>query len=129
MESLLLPNLLKFIIPGILLLLTLVSGFWVSQTGKPCNGFLFNIHKLIALGTVVVTIVQLIQPLKTADSLVLTITGLVVAAICVVALFASGALMSAGKLSYALMLTVHRIAPAVLVVSLALAVYELARQL
>jgi hypothetical protein len=117
----------KFIIPGIAFLLTLVFGFWLSNAGKPYNGILFNIHKLIALGAVIVVVVQLAQTLKTVNVLAV-IVALVLAAICVIALFASGALMSAGKLDYALMLTVHRIAPAVLVVAMALAVYLLEKQ-
>ena len=33
----------KFITPGIVFLLTLVFGFWLSNAGKPYNGILFNI--------------------------------------------------------------------------------------
>ncbi len=119
--------LLKFILPVILMALTLIFGFWVSRMGKPYNGFLFNIHKLLALGTVVVLVIQLVPMLRSAGGSPQVIAMLVVAVICVVALFAGGALMSAGKLDYALMLAIHRLAPPVLVVSLALMVYELAK--
>jgi len=123
-----LENLSKFIPPGILLLLTLVFGFWLSHSGKPYNGFLFNIHKLIALGTVVILIFQLSKTLKNAGSPAMIIAFLIVAGLCVVALFASGALMSMGKLDFTLTLTIHRIAPAFLVISMALAVYLLVRE-
>lgn len=108
----------KFLWPGITFILTLAFGFWVSHVGKPYNGLLFNVHKLIALGAVVATVIQLAKLLKGADSLALIIVLLVVAALCVIALFASGALMSMGKLDYALMLTVHRVAPVVLIVAM-----------
>ena len=49
----------KFIAPGIVFLLTLVFGFWLNNSGKPYNGILFNIHKLIALGAVVATAMQI----------------------------------------------------------------------
>jgi hypothetical protein len=113
----------KFLFPGIAFVLTLVFGFWVSHAGKPYNGLLFNVHKLIALGAVVVTVIQLVKVLRGADALVIVL--LVVAALCVIALFASGALMSMGKLDYALMLTVHRIAPVVLAVAMVIVVLML----
>jgi hypothetical protein len=52
----------------------------------------------------------------------LVIVLLVGVALCVIALFASGALMSAGKLEYNLMLAIHRVAPFVLVVGLGLVI-------
>ena len=117
----------KVILPGTLFLLTLVFGFWLSRSGKPYNGILFNIHKLIALSAVIATIVQYSGMLKAADSLDLLIALLVLAILCVVALFASGALMSMGKLDYALTLTIHRIAPVILVIALGLVTYLLGR--
>jgi len=119
----------KFTIPGIAFLLTLAFGLWVSYSGKPYNGILFNIHKLIALGAVIVTIVQLSRMLTTADSMALIIVLLVLAGVCVVALFATGALMSMGKLNYDVTLTVHKIAPVVMALAMALVVYLLGRKL
>ncbi len=110
----------KFTFPGILLVLTLAFGFWLSSAGKPYNGILFNIHKLIALGGVVYAGWQFAQLLKTADSPALLPVILVVAVLGVITIFASGGLLSAGKLDYALVLTIHRIAPVVLVVGLGL---------
>ena len=114
----------KFTLPGLLLMLTMAFGFWLSHTGKPYNGLLFNLHKLIALGAVVYTAIQVSKVFEPADSLTLLIVLLVVA-VCIVALFASGALMSMGKLDYTLTLTIHRIAPVVLVITLGVAVYLL----
>ena len=108
----------KFVLPGIAFVLTLAFGFWVSHLGRPYNGLLFNVHKLIALGAVIATIVQLTKVLKNANALVLIIVLLVVTALCVIALFASGAFMSIGNVDYGLMLTVHRIAPVVLVIAM-----------
>jgi hypothetical protein len=104
----------RFITSGILFLLTLVFGFWLSHAGKPYNGLLFNVHKLIALGCVVLAGIQFSKTLHAPNGLLIAL--LAVLALCVIVLFASGALMSAGKLDYALMLTIHRVAPVVLVV-------------
>jgi hypothetical protein len=115
----------KFMLPGIAFILTLVFGFWLSHLGKPYNGLLFNIHKLIALGAVVVMVIQVYKLLKGTESQALVIVALVVAALCVIALFASCALMSLGKLDYAFMLTVHRVASVVLVIAMVIIVMTL----
>jgi hypothetical protein len=110
----------KFAIPGLLSVLTLVFGFWLSHAGKPYNGILFNVHKLIALGAVVLAVFQLTKIPNLLTPVSLVAVGLVLAALSVIALFVSGALMSAGKLDYALMLTIHRIAPLALAVGFGL---------
>ena len=117
----------KFTIPGVLFLLTLVFGFWLSNVGKPYNGMLFNIHKLIALGAVVLAAIQFSKMINIVASLTPLIILLVVAVICVIALFASGALMSMGKLDYSLTLTIHRVAPVLLSIVLALIGYLFTR--
>jgi hypothetical protein len=110
----------QFAVPSGLFILTLVFGFWLSHLGKPYNGILFNIHKLIALGAVVVMAIQMVKLLRGMEIQALVIVLLVVAALCVIALFVSGALMSAGKLEYNLMLAIHRVASFVLVAGLGL---------
>ena len=117
-----------FAVPAGLFILTLVFGFWLSRLGKPYNGVLFNVHKLIALGAVVVTAIQVVNLLCGMETQALAIVLLVVAALCVIALFASGALMSAGKLDYILMLTIHRVVTGALVLCCALALYFLAKK-
>ena len=47
-----------FIYPLILFFISVCFGFWVSKLGKPYNGVLFNIHKLVALSGVVLTILK-----------------------------------------------------------------------
>ncbi len=105
----------RFFTPILLIILTLVFGFWLSKVGKPYNGALFNIHKLIALGAVVFAVIQ-ISKTGVADSPLLVV-AFVVIGLCIVALFASGALMSIGKLDYTLTLTIHRVVVAVLVIA------------
>ena len=108
----------KFIAPGIAFLLTLAFGVWLSHSGKPYNGILFNIHKLIALGAVVLAAVQLFKVLKDTGIQVVPILLVVVAVVCVVALFATGALMSMEKMSYQVALTIHRLAPILVAVAM-----------
>lgn len=119
----------NFTLPGILFLLTLIFGFWLSRAGKPYNGLLFNLYKLIALAAVVLVVVQLAKLLKGADSPALLVVLLVVASLCVVALFACGALLSLGKLDYNVMLSIHKIAPILVAASLAVTIYVLGSKL
>jgi len=112
-------SLSKFFLPGALFLGVLVFGFWLSHVGKPYHGLLFNIHKLLALGAVILAVIEFVK-ITRSGSPEFVMGVLVIAALCVVALFVSGALLSAGKLDYVLMLTIHRIALAVLIVGLGL---------
>lgn len=109
--------------PILLFILTLAFGFWLSRVGKPYNGALFNIHKLVALGAVVFAVIQISKTGVSGSPLLLV--ALVAAGLCAVALFASGAMMSIGKVDYALTLTVHRVALAMLVVAAGTAAYLL----
>ena len=118
----------RFVIPGIAFILTLAFGFWLSRSGRPYNGLLFNIHKLLALAAVIVTGVQLVGILKGADLPALSIALLALAALCAVGLFVSGALMSAGKLDHALLHTIHRVALVALILALPSAVFLLGRR-
>ncbi|MDW8278084.1 MAG: hypothetical protein RMJ85_08695, partial [Anaerolineales bacterium] len=112
----------------ILFVLTLAFGFWLSNIGKPYNGLLFNVHKLIALGAVVLAVIQLTKIPNLLTPLSLVAVGLALAALSVLTLFVSGALMSAGKLDYALMLTIHRVGLATLVIGCALALALLGKR-
>ncbi len=118
----------KFTLPGVLLVLTLAFGFWLSHAGKPYNGLLFNVHKLIALGAVVFAVVQMAKIPSLLTPFSLAAVGLLLAVLAVIALFVSGAMMSAGKLDYALMLTLHRVGLAALVIGGALALYFLEKK-
>lgn len=104
----------KFTIPGALFLFTLVFGFWLSYSGKPYHGLLFNAHKLIALAGVVIAVVQLSKSIHSDATTTWLVLSLVTGTLSILALFISGALMSAEKLDYTLMLSIHRVAPIIL---------------
>lgn len=127
-EEVYLNTLSRFVISGIVFILTLAFGFWLSRSGRPYNGLLFNFHKLIALAAVIVTVVQFVGILKSTDLSALAIALLALVALCTVGLFVSGALMSTGKLDHALLHTIHRVAVVVLVIALPSAVLLLGRR-
>jgi len=118
-------TLAKFHTPGIVFLFTVAFGFWVSYAGRPYNGLLFNIHKLIALGAVILTGIQVYKLLKISEPQVLLIVLIVVAALCIIALFASGAFLSIGNLNYKTMKLIHNIFAVVTVLAVGLIIYLL----
>jgi hypothetical protein len=115
----------KLRIPGIVFLLTLASGLWLSRAGKPLNAAIFTVHKLIALAAVVVTALQTYNALTNLEVEPIIIALIIAIGLCVVALFATGALMSADKPSYSSLLLIHKIAPLLAVVAGVLVIYLL----
>lgn len=115
-----------FLVPGIVFLLTTVFGFWLSKLGKPYNGALFNVHKLLALGAVIAGGIQVARMLRSVDMQTLVFILWMVAGLSVFALFVSGAVMSMDKLDYSIMRGIHRVAPVVMILAAVWAVYLMA---
>lgn len=68
----------KFYTPGVVYLLTLASGVWLSYIGRPLNSMIFTIHKLIAVGAVILAGRQVLPLLKSGKIETLVIVSLVV---------------------------------------------------
>jgi hypothetical protein len=117
----------RFAVPGIVFLLTLASGLWLSRTGRPLNSAIFTVHKLIALVAVITVAAKGYNELKLAGPHAVFSALLVLAALCVVALFATGALMSMNKLAQATLQNVHKAAVVLAVIIWPLALFVLAR--
>ena len=109
----------KLIGTGLLLLFTLLSGVWLSHSGRPYNTVIFTIHKLIALGAVIFTVVTVQQLRTSVDIQTLAIGAIVVTGLLFLSLFASGALLSIGKPDHIAILTIHRVAPLLAVIATA----------
>ncbi len=112
--------------PESFLLLTVLFGFWLRSSGKPYNGLLFNVHKLIALGTVVLSAVQLYKILTDLEPRALIIMPIILAGLCVAALFATGAFMSIRKDANDIPRIIHNVALVLLVITMAGTIYFLA---
>jgi hypothetical protein len=113
----------KFITPGIIFFLTLAFGVWLSKIGKPLNTVIFTTHKLIALAAVIftgITIYSLIKNVQIHLFVIALITGV---GLCVLALFTTGALLSLDIPIQKITLIVHRVAPLVAVICMAIMIY------
>ncbi|MGB2965127.1 MAG: hypothetical protein WBB69_14195 [Anaerolineales bacterium] len=119
----------KLLPVGVLFVITIGFGFWVSRTGKPYNGLLFNIHKLVALGGVIIGSILIFRLDPFAEFPLLVIALLGAAAVCVITMFATGAVMSIKEEETRLVLTIHQISPFLITFSMGLAVYLLGLKL
>jgi len=118
----------KLIVAGILSLLTLISGLIVSQSGRPLSIGLVTLHKLIAVGTIVLIGMAVNQLYKTADGrLVMGLIVMVIGGISFLSLIATGALLTREEMQLPeLVLKVHQVAPLLALASSAITVYLLA---
>ncbi|MFN2205404.1 MAG: hypothetical protein ACK2UT_05765 [Candidatus Promineifilaceae bacterium] len=112
----------KVLIVGILFLFTLVSGVIVSRSGRPLNIWLVTVHKLAAVGTVVLIYMAVHQAYKTADGRVFIMIGLAaLSAVFFVALIASGAFLTREEMELpAFVLRIHQLAPLMALLSTSL---------
>lgn len=110
-----------FRFPALGFLLTVVFGFWLGRLGKPYNGLLFNVHKLIALGAVILAGRQFFDQVTTSGPQTPLIMPITLIGVCVLALFASGAFLSIGTGNHRIMKSIHNLALVALVLAALLA--------
>ncbi len=116
----------RIAIIGVLSLCTLLSGIWLSNSGKPLNVVIFNIHKLIALATVIILAVTVYQSRADIGMRALVWGAVVVTGLLFLSLFITGALLSIIQPTNRVILTIHNIVPLLVVVSTAVTVYLIA---
>ncbi|MEI6579006.1 MAG: hypothetical protein WCN92_06020 [Eubacteriales bacterium] len=100
----------QIILTGVLFLLIIGSGIWLSRLGRPYKTGIFTIHKLITLAASVSSIVMIFNLFMTVKPVNLIVLFFLAAGISVVVLFATGALLSASKLRYSALKITHIIA-------------------
>ncbi len=115
----------KFVIIGIFFTLIILSGLWLSRTGRPINVIILTIHKLISLGAVVylgITVyrIQQITPLTPVEIAVCAVTLLFF-----IMMFATGGLLSTTKTMPVIVLRIHQIMPVFVILSSSVSLYLL----
>jgi hypothetical protein len=117
----------KLIATGILFLLTLISGVIVSHSGRPLSVWLVTVHKLIAVGAIVLTGMAVNQLYKTTDGKVfLELGAIVITGMLFLALIATGALLTREEMQLPeLVLRVHQVAPPLALISSSASIYLL----
>ena len=119
----------KLVIAGILFLLTLISGVIVSRSGRPLSIGMVTVHKLIAVGTVVLIGIAVNQLYKTADGKAfIEMSLIIISAILFLALIATGAFLTREEMQLPeVVLKIHQVAPLLTLISSAVTVYLLVR--
>ena len=113
----------KFNTPSVIFLLTLAFGVWLSKIGKPLNTVIFTAHKLIALAGVIFTGIAIYSLIKNLEIHFFIIALIIAVGVCILALFASGTVLSMDMPTQNIPLIIHRIAPLLAVVCMAITIY------
>ena len=126
----------QIIITSVFFLFILISGFWVSRSGKPYNTFIFTVHKLIGLaaGIYLIRMVYLTNqpaPLNATQWTAIIVTVLLfiltVAAGGLLSVLDTGGLQNMGAAMQRAVELVHKIMPYVIVLSTGGTLYLLFR--
>ena len=99
------------LLAGIFLILSILSGIWLTRIGKPLNVVIMTIHKLIALAAVVLTVVAIYRVYGTTGISQVNWITILVTGILFLTLFASGAILSTGKVVRGAFLVAHKTFP------------------
>lgn len=107
----------KALAAGLFFLFIFLSGFWLSQSGKPLNSLIFTIHKLIAVAAVIFLATTLhrsnqVAPLSTVALIASAVTG-----VCFLSTIVTGGLLSIDKEMPEAVLTMHQVTPFLTVLS------------
>ena len=115
----------KFLIAGLFFVFIILSGFWLSHTGRPLNVIILTIHKLISLAAVVFLVITIyrihqVTPLSPVD-----IAASAVTLLFFIVMIATGGLLSTTKTMPGIILKAHQIMPYLVILSTAATLYLL----
>ncbi|MHB8087397.1 MAG: hypothetical protein ACYDH2_04030 [Anaerolineaceae bacterium] len=113
----------KIIIAGIFFTLIIVSGLWLSRSERPINIMLLTLHKLISVGTIVFLGISMyrinqLSPLNSVEIVLCAITLFIF-----LVLVATGGLLSTDKTVNAIILTIHKYCPILVVIFTVATIY------
>lgn len=94
---------------GLLFLLIIISGIWLTKTGRPYQNIVFNVHKLISLLTVVLGAIMVYNLQKGLEISGLATSLMILAGIMFIILTITGGLLNLDKPFYDTLRIVHRI--------------------
>jgi hypothetical protein len=110
---------------GLFFLFILLSGIWLSRSGKPLNGIILTIHKLISLAAVVFLVLTVYQINQAADLSAIGLVASAVAGLFFLGAIITGGLLSTGKPMPAAILTMHQVVPFLTILFTAVTLYLL----
>jgi hypothetical protein len=115
----------KILYSGLGFVLIIVSGMLLSRFGRPLNSAIFTVHKLIAVGSIILFALGLINFFKDVDVRALYLATVAIAGLLILGLVVSGALLSFDKLAVPAVLRVHQLLPLLALAFSTISVYLL----
>lgn len=115
----------KAAVTGLLFLFIFVTGFWLSQVGRPYNTVLSTIHKLSALGALIFLALAVYQMNQAARVSPIELASIVTSGVLFLGTIVSGGLLSTDLRLPAAVLTVHQAAPFLTLLSTTATMYQL----
>lgn len=107
----------KVVGAALFFLLVFLSGFWLSNSGKPLNSLILTIHKLIAVGAAIFLAVTVYRANQVAQLSTTELAAAAVTGLLFLGTIATGGLLSTGKSMPAAILTLHQVTPYLTVLS------------
>ena len=109
----------KFIFAGLFFVFIVLSGFWLSHSGRPLNVFILTVHKLISLAALVFLAITIYRIHQVTPLSPIEIAASVITLVFFITLIATGGLLSTTKTLPGAILKVHQIAPFLVIFSTA----------
>ncbi|MBN1978005.1 MAG: hypothetical protein JW918_11455 [Anaerolineae bacterium] len=115
----------SIIVAGLVFVVIFASGYWLSRAGKPYSVIVLTAHKLISLAAVVLLVIVMIRSNRVAALSAVELIAGVVTGLFLLALMATGGLLSVDRQMPAIVLKLHQIAPYLTLVAAAVTLYLL----
>jgi hypothetical protein len=122
------PDQKRIVGAGLFFLFIVFTGFWLSRSGKPYNGILLTIHKLISVAAVIFFGITIYQVNQAAALGAIELTAVVASGLLFLGTIVSGGLVSAEGPMPTAVWTMHQITPYLTVLSAAATLYLLLRR-
>lgn len=101
----------RIMIGGLALVFTLVTGIVLSNLGRPLNSIVFGLHKIIAVGTIVLLGLVVRNYYQTTNLQIQYIVLFVVSGLLLLTLVVTGVLLSFERPVPTAVLRIHQIVP------------------
>jgi hypothetical protein len=111
--------------PLILWGITIAFGFWVKAGGRPYRPLSFNLHKLAALGGIILVVIRFRKSYSGGGWIGGFVVPVIIAGVSVILLFATGALMNIREQDSGILRMSHQTGSILIAFCLAWALYLL----
>ena len=117
----------RFILPCILLVFSIITGFWLSKKGRPLNNAVFSLHKIIAVAAIVFIAMQIYREWKGGGLHDFAFLSIIATGFLFFIVLVSGAFLSFDKFANIVLRIIHRFAAILFTAGVAFAIYMLIR--